>query len=307
MSSENAGWKAGLADELAHWRRWLAEGSTAFVGQFDDYAWRTSPDSLLQAHHTRHLERHAPPGRIVHILDVGAGPLTAVGKQWPGRFVEITAVDALAESYDAVLAEAGLVPLVRTTYAEAERLTERFAPDSYDLVYCQNALDHVYDPLQSIREMLAVVKRGHAVVLLHTINEAEHQGYGGLHQWNLCADGKEFVLWNREQRISVAQVLASVAEVTIEPCWEETLLLVALTKRTTSVPDHAPDSKLGLQRRPPALVLPRASAAPDPAATIRRLRDQLLRTEQERDELARHLAEAQRENTALRAKVQADG
>jgi SAM-dependent methyltransferase len=223
-------WREGLQEELAHWRRWLEAGSAAFVGQFDDYLWRTSPSSPLLVHHTKHLERHARPGTTVRILDVGAGPLTAVGKVWERRKVEITAVDVLAKEYDALLAEAGLQPLVRTIRAEAERLTDTFARDRFDLVYCQNALDHSHSPIQAIGEMLSVVKPGHAVVLLHVVNEAENQAYGGLHQWNLCVDGGEFIVWSREHRISVTRTFGSVANVVIEPCWDEKLSLVSLTK-----------------------------------------------------------------------------
>ena len=45
----------------------------------------------------------APEGVTVRVLDVGAGPLTALGKVWPGRTLELTAVDPLADEYNAIL------------------------------------------------------------------------------------------------------------------------------------------------------------------------------------------------------------
>src|SRR5689334_21385605 len=180
-------WSEGLPNELAHWKWWLTEGPEVFKNEaFDDYAWRTDPDSDLrsQPHLTRHLEAFAPAGAKVSILDVGAGPLTCVGKVWAERTVEITPVDPLAEEYNRLLDEIGLTPLVRTQYAVVEKLAEVLPANHFDLVYCQNALDHVYDPVAGIHQMLEVVKPGHAVVLMHNENEGEREHYHGLHQWN---------------------------------------------------------------------------------------------------------------------------
>lgn len=178
----------------------------------------------------KHLERHAAPGAEVRILDVGAGPLTSVGKRWPGRTVTITPVDALAREYDRLLREAGVVPLVRTVYAEAEQLTGRFLTDWFDLVCCQNALDHMVDPLLAVQQMLEVVKPGHAVVLLHVVNQAENQSYAGLHQWNVCVEGDEVIVWNKRERFSLTLMVRAKARIVVEPCWDDKLLLVSLTK-----------------------------------------------------------------------------
>lgn len=113
-----AKWEGGISNELLHWEHWLRAGSAAFVREgFNDYEWRTNPNSDLtkaQKHIIRRLEPVAPPGTKVSILDVGAGPLTCVGKQWEGREIKITAVDALAEEYNALLAKLNISPLVRT-------------------------------------------------------------------------------------------------------------------------------------------------------------------------------------------------
>src|SRR5262249_23151674 len=127
----------------------------------------------------------APPGTIVRILDVGSGPFTHVGKRWPDRKVEIVPVDPLAEHYNQILDRLSIRPLVPAIFAEAEKLVERFAPDSFDLAYARNSLDHSYNPLAAIRSMLAVVKPQRYVYLWHVANEGVRERYTGLHQWNL--------------------------------------------------------------------------------------------------------------------------
>ncbi len=228
-------WQEGLSNELEHWRNWLSGGSEAFAGGgFNDYDWRTRPDSDLrnQPHLTRNLEPFAPEGTTVRILDVGAGPLTCVGKEWPGRTVEITPVDPLADQYNTLLAELNLTPLVATEDAEVEKLSEVFPADHFDLAYCQNALDHVYDPVLGARQMLEVVKPGHAAVLMLNVNEGERENYHGLHQWNFCREGDDLVVWNHDGRVSVNEELSGVADVRFEPESTETLMVVSLVKKT---------------------------------------------------------------------------
>ena len=62
----------------------------------------------------------------------------------------------------------------------AESLLERFVPDTFDLVFSRNALDHTSDPLRALQQMLAVVKPGHSVLLEVHENEADAERYGGM-------------------------------------------------------------------------------------------------------------------------------
>src|SRR5205823_466706 len=119
----------------------------------------------------------APRGGMVSLADVGAGPLTWLGKSWPGRTVKIAAVDPLAEHYNRLLGEFGITPPIRTERAEAERLLTALPADHFDLVHARNTLVHSYDPLTAIGQMVAVVKPGGYVVLQHRANEGQGAGY----------------------------------------------------------------------------------------------------------------------------------
>jgi SAM-dependent methyltransferase len=206
-----ASWEAGKAPEVTFWRAWLATKGLDYPW---DYEPRLDPAQPLQERITQHLG--APPGATVSILDVGAGPLTRLGKRWEGRIVWITAVDALAEQYERLLRDAGITPPVLTQPGEVERLTERFPKNSFDLVNIENALDHSYDPLLGIRQMLEVVRPGGYVLLLHDVNEAHRTGYVGFHQWNFCADNGHFIIWNPQNRVSVNDALGDIAEITVD-------------------------------------------------------------------------------------------
>ena len=201
-------WAGGADAEIAILREWLR---TQGGRHSDDYRFRLDPESMIQEDITRHLN---DVGRRVRILDVGAGPLTFVGKRWPGHDLELTAVDALADKYDALLAEYGVTPPVRTRRCDSERLSDLFPPDSFDMACAAQTIDHSYEPLRAIDQMVAVVRPGGVVLLLHYPNEAENEVYHGQHQWNLDWVGDDCILWRPGTRWSLRHELAGQATVT---------------------------------------------------------------------------------------------
>jgi SAM-dependent methyltransferase len=189
----SARWSKEVGHEATFWRDWIA---THAFGDEQDFAYRLDPDAILnEALIAERLDRFDDE---VAILDVGAGPLTTLGKQYPGKSLKIRAVDPLADQYDAILAEAGLEPPVRTEPGDGERLLDLFPAESFDIAYAANALDHSYDPMQAVESMVALVRPGGFVALRHHRNEANQKSYLGLHQWNFDSRDGRFVIWNRE-------------------------------------------------------------------------------------------------------------
>jgi len=213
-------WNKGIEPEAAHWRNYLLG-----IKELPEEQYRLDPNQPLAPTLTDLLNPNArEPARI---LDVGAGPLTTLGKVWPGHQLALVAVDPLADFYDRALAEVGIVPPVRTIYAEAEQLSAHFPPDSFDLVVCANALDHCYNPFKAIDEMLKVAKPGASILLVHFPNEAENECYSGFHQWNFWGYRGNFVVWNRKGVYVANRVFAGRARVSIT---EANQLIVVLRK-----------------------------------------------------------------------------
>ncbi|HEX2291886.1 MAG TPA: class I SAM-dependent methyltransferase [Gaiellaceae bacterium] len=205
-------WSRAIPYESSFWEDWL---ETHAFGDEEQYRARLDPEApVTDGPLVRCLD--AIPDAEIRVLDVGAGPLTTVGKTFRGRRLSVTAVDPLAADYDRLLERAGVVPPVRTVEAHGERLLERFEPGSFDVAFAANALDHCYDPALVVRNMLEVVEPGRFVVLLHHRNEAEAKGYLGLHQWNFDVQDGRFVIWNRDSRVDVTQELAGRADVAAE-------------------------------------------------------------------------------------------
>jgi SAM-dependent methyltransferase len=213
-------WRSGIDRELAWWRGYLASGG---LSQPEEFRFRFDRDAPLQPHVARVL----PPledGAGHRILDCAAGPATTLGKTLDGRHLAITAVDALAEPYRALLDELGLVPPMPTLPGEVERLDTLFAADRFDLVYMRFALDHCYDPLAALRQMARVARPGGVVMVEHYRDEAE-AAYQGLRQWDLRPEPGDLVVANARDRFRVGEAVPGVRlEVAFSPTWLTVLL-----------------------------------------------------------------------------------
>ena len=153
------------------------------------------------------------PQQHIKILDVGSGPMTLVGHKAAGKTVEVTACDPLASAYSDILNKYNIQPPVKVIFADCENLSLFFDPDYFDLISCRNALDHSYNPIQSILQMLFLVKKNGLISLAHFANEAENCNYTGLHQWNLSNEGDDLIIWNRENKFSLQEILGNHAVV----------------------------------------------------------------------------------------------
>jgi SAM-dependent methyltransferase len=207
LTNRNKSREERLKDELRFWDRWLRTKGLEWPDQFRD---RLNPDLPLSPTHRRFIDRLSQ--EEVQILDVGAGPLTVVGKKHPQKRLTIHAIDVLAESYDALLERYGIQPPVRTRFAEAENLTRWFAEDSFDFVNARNCLDHGVEPVEAVRQILLVTKRGCYALLEHIENEGEKQSYVGLHQWNFSMAGGDFIVRGRQTATNISRELAHLGD-----------------------------------------------------------------------------------------------
>lgn len=203
LQSEIDWWKSNMTDWLEHPSKNKPAGGIFF---------RLNPDAELQPEVARFI--HSPDAKV---LDVGAGPLTVLGKVWDGYRLDITAVDPLAVQYAEMLSSLHVTPPLLTRFAEAESLTQDFKRSTFDLCHARNCLDHSHSPVKAIQEMLAVTKPRGVVFLNHSMNEGAKVSYIGLHQWNFRERGGDFVIASPGKRsVNVSKLLKDLADVSVE-------------------------------------------------------------------------------------------
>lgn len=197
LHSEKAKWKEGIKSEIDFWDDYFFNKGLRWK---EDYNNRLNPDLELQ-------ERPAgllPSQLDIHILDVGAGPLTFLGKKFEGNHIDIIAVDPLADEYEILLAKYHITPLVKTQKIAAEELSRFYNKSTFDLVFARNCIDHAYNPENAILQMIDVVKKGKYFLLEHRQNEAVNENYAGLHQWNFSvSSGGDFLISSISKTVNI--------------------------------------------------------------------------------------------------------
>jgi SAM-dependent methyltransferase len=203
-------WKLSLPSETGFWEEYLATRGKS-CGAAEEFNFRTSPDSEFQPWLKEWL--NCPEGAEVRVLDVGAGPLTWVGKKWSGRRVVIDAIDPLAEAYGRIMRREGIKPPVETKPGDGEEVMRLFGPQVFDLAFARNCLDHSYDAIQAVTSMIEATKPGGIIFLWHNPDEAESLNYQGLHQWNFRLTNGELLVWKGDKTLNVNRVFAAQLEV----------------------------------------------------------------------------------------------
>jgi SAM-dependent methyltransferase len=183
-------WDAHLNDEVGYWQSMIA-------GTFHNKDWvagfrrRAAGIDIAPLH----LHEFLTSGQ--RVLDVGSGPATVLGGVLNGTPINITAVDPLANQYMELYSAHEITPLVKPIYGEGERLSQ-IVSGKYDFVYSRNALDHSYDPMKAIQEMIEVCADGGVVFFENVVNEGYNENYKGLHQWNFMHASGDLVIWKHD-------------------------------------------------------------------------------------------------------------
>jgi SAM-dependent methyltransferase len=209
-------WESRLQTELNYWKDQIRrQNSEAWL---TEYATRLDPDAPLQDVIARHVDRTVKVNRI---LDVGSGPLTSINRKCAFCEVSITAVDPLADFYNEVMDARQIVPPVRAEPGWGERLAEQFGENQFDITYSRNAVDHSYDPIRCIDEMIKVTKKNRYVIVEVNERAGSLEHWAGLHQWDFFVarampllQRHLFVEGKAVRAVDVTSHFAGVAELT---------------------------------------------------------------------------------------------
>ena len=226
-------WTKGIEYEVAFWNNvyrwkhtyegmmgWSNYGKEIKLENFDAHAFLVASDSRK-------------------VLDVGCGMSYATGNHisLDGQLcpIDIHYVDPLASYFNAIL-KRHKRRLPNIEFGMMEYLSDFYPSNSVDLIVIQNALDHSSMPIRGIIESLNVIKIGGVLYLNHHVNEAETEHYKGFHQYNIMYEDGKMIVWSKDHRWDINELLQPCAEVTA--CYnDDTRHVVAVIKKTSDVSD----------------------------------------------------------------------
>lgn len=175
-------WRAGKEAELALWREWLTGKGKAYE----------TPRRLIDRFNFMIGDKLK-----IMIANLGAGPMSLIGDFRRDVMVKVVASDLLANEYAKLRRELHLKPVNPVEKQDMTSLT--YKNNTFDIVYCNNALDQSQDPYKAIGEMVRICKPEGYVYLRHIAHAGQRNRYSGLHQWNIDMTQKgDAIFWNND-------------------------------------------------------------------------------------------------------------
>ena len=145
--------------------------------------------------------------------------------------MRVTGIDPLLDMYRMILERHGLdgLPAIacqRELNIYAEELASALPPESFDIVFTRNAIDHVEDPVAVIDQAEMCLRPGGILVLDFHTREGSRQGWEQLHQFDLYLDETDQLVCQTQQGMRrplvatgldlfVRQIIAKTEDITI--------------------------------------------------------------------------------------------
>ena len=183
----------GIIEEIAHWKSKFEEHSHLPIQEITD---RLSGPRPLDESLELLLAKTCNIGETAELLDVGCGPISALGKKGKQHELNITGLDPLAKLYTQLLDQYNVQLPYRLIEGFGETLSSDLGHAKYDLIYSRNALDHSSHAPTCILEIMKSLKPNAYAKIWVVENEAENAAYSGLHQWNFSALNNQVIIWN---------------------------------------------------------------------------------------------------------------
>lgn len=199
-------WLDNIQTEIDFWNSYffLKGGRSKW-----DYKRRSEGTLTIAPHNEEFIDY---TDKNFRVLDAGSGPISNFGIMGHGGKVNLTACDALAEIYGSILKNFGITPYCTTEFGCFEGLSQIYKPNQFDYVHVSNSLDHCFDPVLGVYNLITVVKNNKYIHLRHRKNEAENANYTGLHQWNFTVENSEFLIWNKKIHYNITKLFKNCCD-----------------------------------------------------------------------------------------------
>ncbi len=127
-------------------------------------------------------------GRNIRVLEIGPGPRSRLTSGYDEELYDLVAIDPLADDFKEHLG--GRSFLVQGT---AEGMYELYPPQSFDISYASNVLDHTSNPQLCFNNLVELTRVGGYIVIQGNTNEGTRTGWQGLHKHDIWVDGDKLM------------------------------------------------------------------------------------------------------------------
>lgn len=216
-------WLDGIENEIRFWDNYLMTRGSR---------WKSTYNERTKYKRKFIYEQYLNESSECMFLEAGSGPLPPCGSETEKTKLCVRAIDPLAFIYKNLLARYNVKTKIVPEYGVVECLSEKYDECTFDLIHISNALDHSFDPLLGISQMLYVCKVNGKIILEHIDNEAEKEKYRGFHQWNLEVKEGKFRLWREDYQVDIGEYFNEYADISVEDATDkDSVHSVIMTKK----------------------------------------------------------------------------
>jgi 2-polyprenyl-3-methyl-5-hydroxy-6-metoxy-1,4-benzoquinol methylase len=180
----------GRKKELMYWEKQIIG-----VGEFSDrMAKRLDPSTQKELFPLELLpffnkwQEDLNPVRRLKVLDVGSGPISLLSWGHNSGLLDLVSTDVLADEYKELLEIYGhesAIGNIRTVQCSGEKLDSYLDPESFEVIYCNNALDHTTSPRKCLENMTLLVRPRGYIIISGRSREGSFEGWDNVHQHDL--------------------------------------------------------------------------------------------------------------------------
>lgn len=205
-------WLSGIHSEIKFWDYFISGDYFRDKGRTKQ-AW----EDYISSERKFTLDEEIPDeyrNREYNFVDIGCGAYSRCGIVSDKVNLKRTYVDPLAWIYNKLKNKYNTNNGINITTGFVEMLDEVLPENEFDMVHMSNSLDHCFNPIFALYQLIRTCKIGGKVILRHAENEAERGNYHGFHQWNLSLknDEQSFVVWNKSHRYDICDLLAEYVD-----------------------------------------------------------------------------------------------
>ena len=140
--------------------------------------------------------------KTLKALEIGSGPNSNLSYWVDNKLLEVTAIDPLADVYEKIMRKLNYKYPITPIKIKGEEILEHFGEETYHIVFAQNSLDHVEDPIKCFDNAYYVLKKGGFLFVCSNIKEGTRKSWTGMHKFDIYVEGNELLLASQNGEVS---------------------------------------------------------------------------------------------------------
>ena len=134
-------------------------------------------------------------------LEIGSGPNSNLSYWVDKGLLRVIAIDPLADIYKNIMKKLNCKYPITPIKIQAEELMKYFKGELFHIIFAQNSLDHVEDPLLCFKNAYNLLKKRGLLFVCSNVKEGTRKSWLGMHKFDIYVENNELFLANEKKEV----------------------------------------------------------------------------------------------------------